>query len=76
MNIPPKNSLSLIVRSFKSAVSKHIHEIGFTDFSWQPRFYDRIIRDENELYNIRHYIDRNPIERDIEKDIPEDIFEM
>ena len=27
---------------------------------WQPRFHDRIIRDEMELYNVRNYIQNNP----------------
>ncbi len=49
---PTANSLSAVIRSFKSAVSKRIHELGYFGFSWQPRFYDRIIRNEKELYNI------------------------
>ena len=31
------------------------------DFSWQARFYDRIIQDEKSLENIRTYIVGNPI---------------
>jgi REP element-mobilizing transposase RayT len=30
------------------------------NFAWQPRFHDRIIRDENELNRIREYIIKNP----------------
>jgi REP element-mobilizing transposase RayT len=29
-------------------------------FQWQSRFYDRIIRDENEMQRIRQYIVNNP----------------
>ena len=29
-------------------------------FNWQPRFYDRIIRNETELNKIREYIQNNP----------------
>jgi len=29
-------------------------------FAWQPRFHDRIIRNENELNRIREYIIKNP----------------
>ena len=29
-------------------------------FAWQPRFHDRIIRNENELNRIRNYIIKNP----------------
>lgn len=48
-------TISNIVGSFKSAVSKQARENSYNNFSWQPRFYDRIIRDEKELYNIRRY---------------------
>ena len=30
------------------------------DFAWQPRFHDRIVRDENELHRIYEYIIANP----------------
>jgi REP element-mobilizing transposase RayT len=39
-------TLSDIIGSFKSAVTKFARENGYTDFSWQPRFYNRIIRNE------------------------------
>lgn len=68
-----KHSLSSIVGSFKSAVSRIIHKNGYEDFQWQPRFYDRIIRDEKELYQIRKYIDQNPLKWDIEKNNPENL---
>ena len=70
-----KNTLSNIVGSFKSAVTKTLHERGIKDFAWQPRFYDRIIRNEKELYNIRKYIEENPLKWYYEKDNPENIFE-
>ncbi len=54
------NSLSVIVRSFKSAATKQIHESGFDTFAWQSRFHDRVIRDEEELNRIRDYIFLNP----------------
>ena len=69
-NISPKpGSLSAIVRSFKSAVSKQIHTIGNNNFHWQSRFYDRIIRNERELFQIRKYIQQNPLKFEIEHDI-------
>jgi REP element-mobilizing transposase RayT len=71
---PLKNSLSTIIRSFKSAVTKYAHENGFINFQWQNRFYDRIIRNEKELYNIRKYIELNPMKGNIEFDNPENIF--
>jgi REP element-mobilizing transposase RayT len=54
-----KNSVSSIIGSYKSAVSKHAHRLEF-DFEWQERFYDNIIRDEDSLHNISKYIVNNP----------------
>jgi REP element-mobilizing transposase RayT len=53
-----KNSVSSIIGSYKSAVTKHSNRLGL-EFKWQQRFYDRIIRDELELGNVRNYINRN-----------------
>jgi len=70
-----KNCLSDIIRGFKSVVTKRIREIGFEYFQWQPRFYDRIIRSEKELYNIRKYITENPRKWELEKNTPENIYD-
>ncbi len=71
-----QNSLSVIIRSFKSAVTKYLNEnIPNHDFVWQSRFYDHIIRTEKSLSNIREYIRNNPLRwkfdrnNDEEKDI-------
>ncbi len=56
---PKTGSLSVAVRSFKSAVSKLAHKAGH-EFGWQERYWDRIIRDEKELNRIRNYIRANP----------------
>ena len=57
---PKPESVSAIVRAYKSAVSKRCHESGIHDFSWQRGFHDRIIRNQQELDAIRRYIRRNP----------------
>lgn len=58
---PKSNSVSVIVRSYKSAVTKHINRLKlFAGFSWQARFYDHIIRDNSEFNNITWYIRNNP----------------
>jgi REP element-mobilizing transposase RayT len=54
-----KNTLSSIIGSYKSAVSKHAHRLGF-DFAWQSRFHDHIIRNEEEYQRIANYIRVNP----------------
>ena len=56
---PTTGSLSVAVRSFKSAVTKFAHNAGH-EFAWQERFWDHIIRNEAELNRIRNYIRANP----------------
>lgn len=50
-------SLSSFVAGFKGAVTRHAN---YPDKIWQRGFYDRIIRSEKELNNIRQYIISNP----------------
>jgi len=47
------------------------HKLSFP--VWQKRFYDRIIRSDKELDNIRQYISTNVLERALEKDNPDNI---
>ncbi|MBN2730441.1 MAG: hypothetical protein JXR53_14545 [Bacteroidales bacterium] len=55
-----RESLSSIVGSFKSAVSKIAHR-KFPDFKWHPRFHDVIIHDEDSFHNHSQYIIDNPL---------------
>ncbi len=61
-NISPKpNSVSTIIRSFKSAVTR---TVGLSPliikFGWQSRFHDHIIRNYDEYVHISEYIKNNP----------------
>jgi putative transposase len=53
-----KNTVSSIIGSYKSAVSKHAHRLGF-QMQWQPRFHDHVIRDNDEYSRITRYIMNN-----------------
>lgn len=57
---PKSNSVSTIIRSYKSAVTKHCNRLGF-EFAWQARFHDHIIRNAREFKNIQNYITNNPM---------------
>jgi putative transposase len=61
-NVMP-NSLGAIVRSFKSAVTRMIHQIENNPHSpvWQRNYYEHIIRNEDDLNQIRAYIVHNPL---------------
>jgi putative transposase len=70
-----KMILSKVVQQFKRQVTIDIKtRFGFKENIWQKSFYDRIIRNENELYQIRKYIKQNPMRWDLEKNIPENLF--
>ncbi|MGM0495769.1 MAG: transposase [Bacillota bacterium] len=69
-----KNSLSSILNHYKGGVKKYCNKNNFEYFAWQTRFYDRIIRNEQELNNIRQYILDNPLKWNLEKNNSENIF--
>ena len=56
---PKSGSLSVVVRGFKSAISKFARENKIL-FDWQTRFHDHIVRDNDELNRIADYITNNP----------------
>ena len=65
-------SLNAIVRSYKSALTKQIHEED--EFSpekiWQRSFHDRIIRNKEEWRRIHLYIEANPTNWQEDRDNP------
>ncbi len=56
---PKAGSVSTIVRSYKSVVSREGRKIC-PHFGWQARYHDIIIPDERAYDNIRNYILNNP----------------
>ena len=67
----PKITLGKILRNFKARTSKCIHDSGYTEFQWQSRFYEHIIRNDKELNNIRDYIINNPIKWSFDIEYPD-----
>jgi putative transposase len=55
------NSLGSIINQFKGACTRRIRKAGNTDFTWQSRYFDHIIRNEVALRRIRRYIQENPL---------------
>ena len=70
---PQSGNLASVMRGFKAGV-KTFATRNEVDFSWQPRFYDRIIANESELNRIRKYIVENPANWALEKDNPENLY--
>ena len=59
---PKKGTLSIIIRTYKAAVTTKCWRLGHNEFRWQSRFYEHIIRDDRELEKIRDYIINNPVQ--------------
>ncbi len=72
-NISPKpKSLSTIIRSYKSAVTKSIRKTHNPNFGWHPRFYDHVIRNGYSLEKIQYYIQMNPENWNIDRNVIEE----
>ncbi len=52
-------NLASIIRAYKSTVKRYANQHNIL-FEWQSKYWDRVIRDDIELSNIREYIYNNP----------------
>ena len=52
-------NLASVIRGIKSKVTSFAHKNGFSDFSWQSGYYDRVVRNEKELNLVAEYIENN-----------------
>jgi len=70
---PQSGNLGSIIRGFKIGVKKHATQNNLL-FEWQSRFYDHIVRNEEELKRIRQYIIENPLKWELDKNNPENLY--
>lgn len=56
----PSQTIGAIVRGYKSAVTKQLGLIRFSEKLWQRNYYEHIIRNENAYQRIAQYILSNP----------------
>ncbi|MDP2919272.1 MAG: transposase [Dehalococcoidia bacterium] len=70
---PVASSLPTVIRSFKSATTKHLHasEYGAIHPIWQKGYYEHVIRTDNEFANVSEYIDTNPAQWAMDHENPE-----
>ena len=67
-HIIPK-SLGVIINHYKSAVTRWCKNNGYPQFKWQRNYYEHIIQNEQELHEIRKYIQENPLRKLYKKQI-------
>jgi REP element-mobilizing transposase RayT len=72
---PVAGSISTIIRSYKSIVSKTIKtQFSNKNFAWQTRFYDHIIRDGKSFSRISQYIIENPERWALDRNNPKNLY--
>lgn len=67
---PQRDTLAVIVRTYKSAVTTRCRRAGYEDFGWQRNYYEHIVRDESDLDRIRQYIYDNPLHWELDEYYP------
>ena len=63
---PKAGSLSVVIRSYKAAVTRWCNMNGYSNFAWQQRFFDKIIRADGSVDKIREYMINNPLKWEYE----------
>ena len=67
----PSRTIGSIVRGFKIGVTKWAKQHTSIQAIWQRDYFDRVLRDQEELVRARNYIANNPLQWAIDKDNPE-----
>lgn len=70
---PQSQNLASVIRGFKAAVKKYA-TLNNIEFIWQPRYYDRVVRNEGEWNRIHQYIFDNPFKWEQDRDNPENLY--
>ena len=70
--LEPAPTLSEIIRQFKTFSSKRINQCRDSPGCpvWQRNYYERVIRNEQELVRAREYIVNNPMKWGLDKENP------
>jgi putative transposase len=62
--LTPRETLERAVQLIKGGFSfRAKKELGFAYEIWQPSYYDRRVRDDEEYFAFREYIRQNPVKR-------------
>ncbi len=67
---PRRNTIGVIVRTYKAAVTTMCRRSGHTAFAWQRNYYEHVIRNDEELDRVRQYIDHNSARWDTDRENP------
>jgi putative transposase len=67
-----KHTLGQIIAYFKYQTTKSINKIRLTPGNriWQRNYYEHVIRNENDLNEVRQYVIDNPVQWDMDENNP------
>jgi REP element-mobilizing transposase RayT len=70
---PTPCSLPTIIRSFKSAATRQVNALRHTPGApvWQRNYYEHVVRNEDDLNEIRQYLLNNPVQWDSDEENPD-----
>ncbi len=54
-------TLGEVIRTFKAACTFRVRKTVTSDFAWEGRLYEHVIRNNSDLTRIRNYIINNPV---------------
>ena len=69
----PAGSLGAIIGSFKAAAARRMNVARGTPGArvWQRNYYERVVRDEQEVQRVREYIQLNHLKWQFDKENPD-----
>jgi len=67
---PRRNTLSVIIRTYKAAVTTACRAAGRSEFAWQRGYYEHVVRNPRELRALRRYIRDNLLKWALDRDNP------
>ena len=66
-NACPTPTLGTVIGNYKAAVSREIHRIDPNQIVWQTRYYDHVIRNQQDYEAVWQYIDENPLKWELDE---------
>jgi len=63
-------TLGEIIRAFKAKSTRRIRQSQWPKFRWQRNYFERVIRNEAELFEVRRYIREYPLKWDWDTENP------
>jgi len=67
-----RKPIGRLIGAFKTVSTKRINELRGTSGTtvWQRNYFERVIRNDNEMHHLREYIVNNPAQWDLDRENP------